>query len=102
VTQIPIACTLSAADKSTRGDEWRRFRADNVAEVVRTDSTVRMRLKDGDDILLDAVDLARREKDCCAFFEFRLELLPDVVWLEIGAPADAAPILDSLAEPGTG
>jgi MerR family transcriptional regulator, copper efflux regulator len=101
VTQIPIACTLSAADKTTRGDEWRQFFVDNVEESVRSETSVRLRLKNGDDVILNAVDLARREKDCCAFFEFRLELLPDVVWLEIGVPADAAAILDALISPGT-
>jgi hypothetical protein len=99
VTQIPIACTLSAADKSTRGDEWRQFFALNVAEVVRAETSLRLRLKSGDDVILRSVDLARREKDCCAFFEFRLELLSDEVWLEIGAPAEAAAILDDLADP---
>jgi hypothetical protein len=99
VTQIPIACTLSAADKTTRGDEWRTFFATNAEEVVRTETTVRVRLKDGADVLVSTVDLAGREKDCCAFFEFRLELLPDEVWLEIGAPAEAAAILDALIDP---
>lgn len=100
MTHIPIACTLSASDKSTRGDEWRRFFATNVDEVVRTDASVRVRLKDGDGVIVSTIDLARREKDCCAFFEFRLELLPDQVWLEIGAPAEAAAFLDALVNPG--
>jgi hypothetical protein len=101
VTQIPIACTLSAADKTTRGDEWRQFFAADVVEVIRAETSLRLRLKSGDDVILSSVDLARREKDCCSFFEFRLELLPDEVWLEIGAPAEAAAILDALMDPGT-
>jgi hypothetical protein len=102
VTQIPIACTLSATDRTTRGDEWRDFIVANVEEVVRSESSVRMRLKAGDDVIVRTVDLARRENDCCAFFEFRLELLPDAIWLDIGAPAEAAAILDALADPGAG
>lgn len=101
MTEIPIACTLSAADMTTRGDEWRRFFATNVFEVVRCESSVRLRLKGGDDVILSTVDLARREKACCAFFEFRLELLADDVWFEIGAPAEAAAVLDALIDPGT-
>ncbi len=50
----------------------------------------------GDDIILSAVDLARREKACCEFFEFRLELQADVVWLKVDAPAEASTILDAL------
>jgi hypothetical protein len=101
MTQIPIACTLSAIEKSARGDEWRRFFTTNVAEFIRTDSSVRMRLIGGDDVVLNTVDLARREKDCCAFFEFRLELLPDAIWLEVGAPAEAAALLDELFDSRT-
>ena len=101
MTQIPITCTLSAADKTTRGDEWQTFLATNVAEFIRSDTTVRMRLIGGDAVILSAVDLARREKDCCAFFEFRLELLPDAIWLEVGAPVEAASLLDALVDAGT-
>jgi MerR family copper efflux transcriptional regulator len=100
VTQIPIACTLSATEKTTRGDEWRQFLAANVTEAVRVENVVRMRLIDGDEVILRVVDLARREKDCCAFFEFRLELLPDEVWLEMAAPADAWSLLDAFVESG--
>jgi hypothetical protein len=60
-----------------------------------------VRLRDGDDVIVSSVDLARREKDCCAFFEFRLELSPDAVWLEIGAPVEASAILDALIDTTT-
>ena len=96
MTQIPIACTLSTDDMTARGDEWRQFLESSVAEVVRSDTSARLRLTDGSDVILAAVDLARREKACCAFFQFRLELFADVVWLEVGAPVEASPILDAL------
>jgi MerR family copper efflux transcriptional regulator len=101
MTQIPITCTLSAADKTTRGDEWQQFLTTNVAQFIRSDTSVRMKLIGGDSVILSAVDLARREKDCCAFFEFRLELLPDAIWLEVGAPVEAASLLDALVDAGT-
>lgn len=100
MTQIPIACTLSEADKVARGDEWRQFRSANVTEYLRTDSSVRMRLIGGDDVIVTAVDLARREKECCAFFEFRLEL-SDTVWLEVTVPVGAESLLDAFADSGT-
>ena len=96
VTQIPIACTLTAAEQANRGGEWRQFLIDNVVEVVRSESRARLRLADGNDVIVIAVDLARREKACCAFFEFGLELLPDAVWLRVEAPPEAAVILDDL------
>jgi hypothetical protein len=100
MTEIPIACTLSGTDRTTRGDEWRQFLVTYVVEVTRIESSARLRLKDGDDVLLTAVDLARREKECCAFFEFSLELLPDAVWLDVRVPAEATTMLDALVDIG--
>ncbi len=97
MTRIPIACTLTADDTTTRVDEWRQFLNSNVVEVIRTDTSVRLRLEEGGDAILAGVDLSRREKSCCAFFEFRLVPLPDAVWLEIDAPPEAAAVLDGLA-----
>ncbi len=96
MTQIPIACTLSATEQSDRGDEWHQFLTTNVVETVRTESSARLRLRDGNEVIVVAVDLARREKACCAFFDFELELLPDEVWLRVEAPSEASSILDGL------
>ncbi|MGB8198043.1 MAG: hypothetical protein WCF25_13685 [Acidimicrobiales bacterium] len=81
---------------ANRGIEWRQFLVDNVVATVRTKSSVRLRLADGDDVIADAIDLARREKACCAFFDFELELLADEVWLRIEAPPEAASLLVDL------
>jgi hypothetical protein len=96
VTHIPIVCTLTAEDRSARGDEWRQFLSSNVVTIKRRGPTAKLLLKPGDDVILTAVDLARREKDCCAFFGFHLELLAEEVWLEVEVPVDAAEILDAL------
>ena len=96
MTQTPIACTLNATERADRGDEWRAFFNANVVEVIRTDTLARLRLKDGDDVIVAAVDLSRREKYCCAFFDFHFEILPDAVWLEVGAPDEAVEMIDAL------
>jgi hypothetical protein len=44
-----------------------------------------------------AVDLARREKACCAFFEFAIEVEEDASWLSVTVPPDAADALEDLA-----
>jgi len=96
VTRIPIACTLDSQDATDRVEEWRTLVGDDVADAIRTADGVRFRLCDNDHAVLRAIDLCRREKSCCGFFDFRLVLLTDAVWLEIEAPNDAAPILDGL------
>jgi MerR family transcriptional regulator, copper efflux regulator len=97
---LPLACSLSAHDTTARVEEWRGLLNGRVVETVRAERAVRLRLQDGDDAVLVAIDLARREKACCAFFEFRLVLLPEAVWLEIDAPDEAAPILDAMISVG--
>jgi MerR family copper efflux transcriptional regulator len=101
VARVPIACTLSVDDAAARGKEWRRFVAGSAVDIERRGTSARLRLRDGDEALLGAADLARREKACCAFFEFRLTLLPEGIWLEVDGPAEAAPVLDQLLSPGT-
>jgi MerR family transcriptional regulator, copper efflux regulator len=98
VARVPIACSLMAEDANTRVEEWRQFVRQCVVEIHRGDRCARLRIKDGEDALIAAANLARSEKACCPFFEFRLVLLAEAIWLEIDAPEEAAPILDGLVE----
>lgn len=97
MARVPIACSLEAETADNQVEEWRQLLNRRVTAVERTATTsARVRLQDSDDALRATADLARREKACCPFFQFRLELLPEDVWLEIAVPDDAAPILDGL------
>lgn len=89
MTRIPIACELTADDADLRVEEWRQFLATQVIEVRQGARSIRLSLRD-DDAVLAAVDLARREKTCCPFFQFRLVPLPETVWLDIEVPDEAA------------
>jgi hypothetical protein len=96
--QVPIACTLSADGAAQRIEEWRHFlgRATFAAERV-SDRRLRVRLVDSKDAVPDAVDLARREKACCAFFEFSIEVEADASWLSVTVPPDASGVLTEFA-----
>lgn len=98
MARVPIACSLVVDDFDTRIEEWRTFLNNQVVEVTRTSREARLRLTGGDDALVDAADLARREKACCPFFEFHLALLPAAVWLVIEVPGEAISILDHLID----
>jgi hypothetical protein len=97
VTRVPIACTLEASDAQARVIEWKEFLESCVVEVQRTPTMARLRLRDQGESILAATDLARREKTCCGFLEFRLSLLSDAVWLEIETCLDAELSLDELS-----
>jgi len=97
VARIPIACTLATDEMGERAAEWREFVTQNVVARARPTSNVaRLRLRDGDEAALAAIDLARREKKCCAFFNFSIEPQPDATWLVIEAPDEAAALVDLL------
>jgi hypothetical protein len=96
VPQVPIACSLTEEGLVDRVDEWRQLLTTAVATVDAGDTSARLLLRDGDDVLVRAVDLAEREKACCAFFEFGLALDAGGRWLTVAVPEDAAPILRDL------
>jgi hypothetical protein len=92
--EIPIACTLGKEQASDRLEEWRHFLGSSIeaADPAGPDR-LRLRLDPSPETLIAAVDLARREKSCCGFFEFSIDLQPDGNWLVVGVPPDAAAIL---------
>ena len=65
----PIACSLDAASLAARAGEWRALVATSVTSVDSDGTAVRLVLRDSDEALTDAVSLAQREKECCAFFD---------------------------------
>jgi hypothetical protein len=83
----------------SRVEEWRQFFKDHARETVWENRAVRFRLDDA--AALAAINLTRREKTCCTFFDFRLTILADAVGLEVKAPEEATSILDSLFALGT-
>ncbi len=96
--RIPLACTLSADAATGRVEEWRGFLASSVVHVERTsDRQLRLRLDDSTTALTTAVDLAQREKACCEFFEFSLELEVTSRWLVVRVPSEASDLLTQLA-----
>lgn len=96
--RIPIACSLTADDARTQLEAWRSFFATGVAAVRAPDpGRLRVRLADGDTALLTATGLARRERACCPFFGFALDLDDEGWWLQLSVPAGGEPVLADLA-----
>ncbi len=92
--ETPVACTLGSEEVRHRIEEWRRFFEGSIdaAERVGPDR-LRVRLNPLPETLVTAVDLALREKSCCNFFDFSLDLQLEGCWLVVAVPPDAAAIL---------
>ena len=97
MTNVPVACSLTPGEAGDRVEEWRQFVNCQVVAVERGQRVIRLQLENSTDAVLAAADLARREKACCPFFDFRLVLLPEAVWLVVEAPEEAAALLNGLA-----
>ena len=96
--RIPIACTLTSESAAARVEEWRYFLAHSTAAAEKAgDLALRVQLDGSPRTLEAAVELARREKACCGFFEFAIEVEADASWLSIRVPPDAAGILEDFA-----
>jgi hypothetical protein len=93
---LPIACTLTADALLDRKSEWNAFLATMVKNIDIASSHATLTLVGGADVLVGATDLAERERACCPFFRFSLELDGDGTRLHIQVPAEAHEILIGL------
>lgn len=95
---VPIACSLAAPAARSQLDEWRALLATaSVAAERVSPARLSLRLRDDLDQVGTVISLAQREKACCPFFDFAIEIEADRVTLHISVPADAAGILDSFS-----
>lgn len=90
----PIACTLGAGELRSRVDEWQAV----LAHVERREPIIGgVRAVLGATVPLEElIRLVAAEQDCCQFFSFAITVDPRGFALEVTAPADAAPIVESL------
>ena len=95
-TELPIACSLTAAELGPRVDEMRAL-GDAALVDVETEparATLRFAAARGVRERVDAVVAA--ESECCAFLTMRVDEDPDRVVLTIEAPAGAELVLEEM------
>jgi MerR family transcriptional regulator, copper efflux regulator len=91
---VPIACTLDSGAIGQRLNDWRRV-CDHIEHREPIDNGVRLVLAPA--VPIEALaQLMVAEHDCCRFFEFALVVDGRGVALEVRAPADAQPLVDSI------
>ena len=95
--RVPIACTLTSDATTYRIAEWRVALDTLVTAVTRTaPGRVELRLVAGPAAAGQLVDLARREKACCGFFTFAMQIGADGSSLIVEVPEDATAVLDDF------
>jgi hypothetical protein len=97
--EIPIACSLTPAGAQSQAGEWRALLREVVTGVRRpSPTTLSLRLREDPGQLAAVVALAQREKACCPFFGFAIEIGADSLALQVSVPPDAVSILDGFAQ----
>ena len=89
-----IACTLSAVSMKGRLEDWQALLA-HVERREAIDGGVRL-LFGSSVSTAELIRLVAAEQDCCQFFRFAITVDTRGFALEVRAPADALPILESM------
>jgi hypothetical protein len=93
---VPEACTLPTVERPGRVAAFDGLLAEGLRRQERVGPTVLRWLLDPA-VEGRARELAAREQDCCAFFDFAFAPSEDGLVVEVRVPDAYAPVLDGLA-----
>src|SRR4051794_16194010 len=96
--ELPIACSLSATDLSTRLAEMADLGRAALLHADRRGAGARLRFAAGTGVRERVEAIVAAESECCAFLAMRVTDAPDEVVLTIDAPEGAEPVLEDLVD----
>jgi hypothetical protein len=96
-TELPIACSLSATELPARLALIAELGRD-AARVELSGTRATLQFAAGPAVRERVERFVVAESACCAFLVMQVRDEPDAVVLEIGAPDDAALVLEELVE----
>ena len=94
--ELPIACSLDAAQLAERKERWRALEEHALISTERTENGARQRYRGGAAIEAELRDLVALEAECCPFLDLRVERVHAETFLEISGPPEAAQVVDEL------
>ncbi|MFJ5546818.1 MerR family transcriptional regulator [Streptomyces sp. NPDC093225] len=93
--EAPVACTLDGAELGERTAQWQALITRATGREEITDG-VRLVFPSAPEVAAELAALAAAEQDCCAFFDFTLNLAPARLTLTVRAPEAAGFLLAEL------
>ena len=97
MTELPIACTLDAAEMPQRAADIRALGRDGLVAVERGERSVTLRFRRDPAVRERLEAVVAAESSCCAFLDFGLAAESDAgSVLTIAAPEGAEPALHDL------
>jgi hypothetical protein len=97
MTDLPLACTLDAADGAGRSRRWRQLAAEALPVLRRTVGRLEVRYQPGPGVLDELTALAAAEAECCSFVAWTVTEQAGDPILVVSAPADAPDNIDPIA-----
>ena len=98
MTDLPIACTLTAPELQERRSKLLETVRTAALEAKETADGFAYRFPSDDSLLADLLTVIRLEHQCCPFLRFSLivEAGNGPVWLELTGPAGTKEFLTSI------
>ncbi|MEU9247680.1 heavy metal-responsive transcriptional regulator [Streptomyces sp. NPDC048385] len=93
--ETPVACTLGGSELGERTARWQALVAQATGREDVPDG-LRLTFPSTPELAAELASLAAAEQDCCAFFDFTLNLAPARLTLTVRAPEAAGPLLADL------
>jgi hypothetical protein len=96
--ELPIACSLTTTELPARLAEMAALGRDALVEARRERAHAELRFTAGAGVRERVKAIVQEETQCCAFLTMDVRDEPDLVVLDISAPAEADLILDELVD----
>jgi hypothetical protein len=93
---LPIACTLDAAEMRGRAAFIDSLVEDAVLDRRPIDGGLRTRFRAAPDVERRVHELVEAESRCCAFLSFAVGHDGDSLWLDITGAPEARPVIDQF------
>ena len=97
-TELPIVCSLSAAELPARLAQMAELGRDALVDVELTGTHATLRFALGAGVRERVTSVVAAESACCAFLAMQVSDEPDAVVLGITAPEDAELVLNELVD----
>jgi hypothetical protein len=95
-TELPIACSLSAAELGVRQAQMAELGGDALLDATVDGRRAELRFAGRPGVRARVERFVAAESECCAFLAMRVEEAPDEVRVTIDAPAGAELVLEEL------
>ncbi len=95
-TELPIACSLSAAELPVRLAEIGALGRDSLIGFETGDASAELRFRTDPETRSRLARVVAAESECCAFLTMTVRQQPDAISLTIQAPPGGEPVMREL------